>query len=408
MAALLSVEDAIRRIVEGVTPVAAENVPVGAADGRVLAEPIAALRTQPPFDASAMDGFAVRAADVSAAGSRLTLIGTSAAGHGFAGEITIGKAVRISTGAPVPRGADAILIQENAIIDGAGVTATAPVTAGRHIRRAGYDFRKGDPGLPAGRLIGMREVALAAAMGHGELAVRRRPRVAVLATGDELVPPGTLPGPDQIIATNAVAVAAHVRACCGEPVDLGIARDDLAATEAAIGAALAQSPDVIVTIGGASVGERDLVRPALAARGLALDFWRVAMRPGKPLMFGRLAAERRGQPVRVLGFPGNPASSIVCAVVFLTPLLRALLGQDQTDASQAALLGTDLGANDERQDYVRATLSSREAGLPVATPLPVQDSGMLSTLAAADGLLIRPPHAPAAKAGDACRIIRLR
>jgi molybdopterin molybdotransferase len=408
MPGLLPVDEAVARVIQGVAPLPAEQVAVEMAQGRVLAEPLVARRTQPPFDASAMDGYAVRAADAGSAGARLALVGTASAGRGYGRRLEPGQAVRIATGAPVPAGADAILIQENATVAEATVTVVEPVTPGRHIRRAGYDFREGSVALSAGTALGMRELALAAAVGYGDLAVRRQPRVAVIATGDELVPPGTRPGPDQIVATNALAVAAHARASGAEATDLGIARDELAAIEAIIDRALGLDPDVIVTIGGASVGDRDLVQPALAARGLALDFWRIAMRPGKPLMFGRMDGRASGRQVRVLGLPGNPASSIVCALVFLTPLLDALLGRPLRDLSEAAVTGADLPANDQRQDYVRARLARPPDSLPVATPLPVQDSGMLSALAAADCLLIRPANAPAARAGAPCRVIRLR
>jgi molybdopterin molybdotransferase len=407
MPALLPVTEAIARILAGVVPLPAETVAVTDGAGRVLAEPLVARRTQPPFDASAMDGYALRAADAARIGASLTVVGTSAAGQRYGGALKPGQAVRIYTGAPVPAGADAILIQENATLAGPTLTVAEAVTAGRHIRRAGYDFRTGDVPLPAGHALGMREVALAAALGYGEIAVRRRPRVAILATGDELVAPGVIPGEDQIVASNALAIAAHARACGAEATDLGIVRDDLDLISRAIDRALELTPDVVVTIGGASVGDHDLVKPALAARGLALDFWKIAIRPGKPLMFGRLPARSDGPAVRVLGLPGNPASAIVCTLVFLTPLLDALLGRSPRDPTEPAVLGVDLPINDERQDYLRARLVPHPEGLPVATPLASQNSGMLSALTVADCLLLRAPNAPAARSGDLCRVIRL-
>jgi molybdopterin molybdotransferase len=398
---LLRVEEAIARILAGVTPLPAETVDIQEAYGRFLAEDLTAVRSQPPFPASAMDGYAVRAEDTHE-GACLKVIGIAAAGHGFAGRISAGETVRIFTGAPVPEGADSILIQENAeTIDPTTVTVLRPVEAGRHVRRAGLDFRAGQVLVKAGRRFGPRELSLAAAMGYGAVPVRRRPRVAIIATGDELVPPGTEPGPNQIVASNAVGIAGLARAAGGDPYDLGIVADHRNAITAAIGRAKDLPADILVTLGGASVGDHDLVREALGAGGMTLDFWRIAIRPGKPLMFGRLAGQR------VLGLPGNPVSAMVCGLLFLRPLVAAFVGQNVADSSEAAVLAADVPANDARQDYVRATLIEAEGGPPLVTPFPVQDSSMLSTLGAADCLLIRPPNAPAAKAGDRCRIVRL-
>lgn len=402
--ALTPVADALAGILAGASPIRErETVPLDRAEGRTLAADVAALRTQPPFPASAMDGFAVRAADVATVPARLALIGTSAAGHAFTGTVGPGQCVRIFTGAPVPAGADAILIQENARAEGNMVEALSPVTAGRFVRQAGLDFREGEVLLRAGRRLGPSAVALAAAMGHATLPVVRRPRVAILATGDELVRPGEPTGPDQIVASNTYAVAAIAERAGAEALDLGIARDDLPALTAAIDAARDAGADVLVTLGGASVGDHDLVQRALAARGWELGFWRIAMRPGKPLMHGRLGA------MTVLGLPGNPVSSIVCSLIFLVPLVRALSGDPDAGAvaTQPARLGVDLPANDERQDYLRARLSAGEDGTLVATPFPRQDSSMLRLMAEAEALVVRAPHAPAARAGDPCRIIRL-
>lgn len=398
---LLPVDEAAGRIVAGVAPLAAETVAIEDAFGRTLAEPLVAKRDQPPFPASAMDGYAVRAADAQV-GARLNVIGTSAAGHRFAGRVAPGEAVRIFTGAPVPEGADAVLIQEDAEAAGGIVVPRETPAPGQHIRPAGMDSRAGETLLAAGRVLGIRESALAAAMGHATVAVRCRPVVAFVATGDELVPPSAMPGPDQIVASNGLGLAAFVRVAGGMPADLGIVADDLAAIEAAIDRAAALPADVLVTLGGASVGDHDLVRAALGTKGMTLDFWRVAMRPGKPLMSGRVGA------MRVLGLPGNPVSSFVGALLFLRPLLSALLGRPPTDPSVPAVAGSNLPANDSvRQDYLRATLGLDASGRPVATPSGRQDSSALATLTAADCLLIRPPHAPAARAGDPCRIIRL-
>jgi len=396
---LLPVDEAIARIVAGVEPLESEMVRLDEAAGRTLAAPLAATRTQPPFPASAMDGFAVRAADT-ATPQNLRLIGMAAAGHGFNGIVGAGEAVAISTGAPLPEGADTILIKENTETGDGIVIAREPAIAGRHIRRAGFDFKQGDVLLEAGHLLNGRAIALAGAMNHAALPVRRRPRIAIIATGDELVAPGATPGPDQIVASSGVGLAAFARASGAEPHDFGIVRDDSGAIEAAIDRAVGLPADILITLGGASVGDHDLVQSALTARGMELGFWRIAMRPGKPLIFGAF------EKTRVLGLPGNPVSSMVCALLFLRPLISAMLGRAPSDPTEAAILGGDLGENDQRQDYLRASLVPDGDGLPRATAFARQDSSNLSILAAADCLIVRPPHAPAAKAGNSCRIIR--
>lgn len=401
MTDLLPVDEAIARIVAGVTPLAMEVIALDAAEGRTLAAPLSAKRTQPPFDASAMDGYAVRAVDLATPPARLRLIGTAAAGAGFAGTVGPNETVRILTGAPVPAGADSVLIQENAeATDATTLVAKTTVKRGQYVRPAGLDFRNGAVLLAAGVCLGMREIALAAAMGHASLPVRARPRIAIASTGDELVAPGIMPTGAQIVAASAPGLAAYVRTLGAEPHDLGLVTDDLVAIGRTADAALALGADVLVTLGGASVGDHDLVGAGLAAKGMALDFWKIAMRPGKPLMFGRIG------PMRVLGLPGNPVSSLVCAILFLRPLIDALLARPPADLSEPAVLATDAPANDARQDYVRSTMMVAD-GLPAVTPLPVQDSSMLSVLAVATCLLIRPPNAPAARTGEACRIIRL-
>jgi molybdopterin molybdotransferase len=399
---LLPVDEAVARIVASVTPLGDEAVPLDEALGRTLSTPLAANRTQPPFPASAMDGFAVRAADTENAPAELKIIGVAAAGHGFRGSVGPGQAVRLSTGAPMPSGSDAVLIKENAEIVGDDtVVAKEATIAGRHIRPPGMDFREGDVLLAAGQRLGVREIALAAAMNHPTVPVRRRPKVAIIATGDELVRPGKVPGPDQIVASNDLGLAAFVRLNGGEPHDLGIVIDDDEAIGETIAAALKIPADILVTLGGASVGDHDLVQAALLDKGMALDFWRIAMRPGKPLMFGRF------HQTSVLGLPGNPVSAIVCALLFLKPLMSSLLGAPTLDPFEPAFVGGDLKENDERQDYLRATLTPQDWGLPTATALSSQDSSGLSVLAKADCLIVRPPHAPPAKAGEPCRIIRL-
>jgi molybdopterin molybdotransferase len=405
---LLPVEEALSRVIASVRgPLAAEEVAIEAAFGRTLAGDLAALRTQPPFAASAMDGYAVRAADVAQTPVSLRVTGASIAGRGFPGAVGRGEAVRIFTGAPMPAGADAVVIQENTsshTTAGAGaVTVLEGAPTGRFVRPSGLDFTTGTPLLFAGQRLDARRLALAAAMGHAKLPVRRRPRVAILATGDELVRPGEPSGPDQIVASNPFALTALVTQAGGEAVDLGIARDTFEDLERSILAGRDSGADLLVTLGGASVGEHDLVQSALTRQGMELGFWRVALRPGKPLMHGRVG------PMLLLGLPGNPVSSIVCGILFVVPLIRALLGDPSAgaDPAEAGVLGAALAANDSRQDYLRATLAARGDGLPVATALPVQDSSMLAILAQADALIVRPPHAPPAAAGDLCRIIRL-
>jgi len=408
---LIPVEEALRRVLDSVPgPVATERRPVGACADRTLAEDLTALRDQPPFRASAMDGYAVRSADCPEAPVTLRVIGASAAGRRFSGILGPGEAVRIFTGAPLPEGADAIVLQEDTTADGDRVVIREAPRPQRHIRPAGLDFRAGDTLLSAGTRLDARHVALAAAMGHGVLAVRRRPRVAILATGDELVRAGEPVGPDQIVASSLPSTAAIVKKAGGEALDLGIARDTLESLDERIEAARAAEADILVTLGGASVGEHDLVQKALARQGMDLGFWRVALRPGKPLMHGRLGT------TLLLGLPGNPVSTLVCAILFLVPAIRALCGDPQAgaDPTESAILSSGLPPNGDRQDYMRASLESREvetaAGLlsiPVALPHERQDSSMLGILGRSDALLVRPPHAPAAPAGTPCRILRL-
>jgi len=400
--ALLSVEEALARVLEDVAPVAAEPVPIDQACGRVLASDVAALRTQPPADVSAMDGYAVRAVDLTVVPARLELVGEVAAGRPFAGVVGAGEAARIFTGGVLPAGADTVVIQERTERDGATVIVKAGAHPGANVRRAGLDFSAGDVLLAAGRRLTGRDIALAAAMNHPAVAVRRRPIVALLATGDELVPPGASPGPGQIVYSNGFAIAAMARHEGADVVDLGIVPDLVEATVAAVRRARAAGADILVTTGGASVGDYDLVQPALASEGMRLAFWKVAVRPGRPLMHGRLG------DMRVLGLPGNPVSAYVCAFLFLLPLIRRLTGSREIHAPiELAVLGRDLPANDERADYLRATLQRDAHGNLVATPVPIQDSSMLLSLARADCLVIRKPHAPAAPAGTTCPIVKL-
>jgi molybdopterin molybdotransferase len=402
MSPMITVEEALKRVLASAeAPLEEEKVALAEAYGRVLARDLKALRTQPPFSNSAMDGYALRSADTALAPATLTLIGESAAGRAFAGAVGPGEAVRIFTGAPAPEGADAIVIQEDVEREGERIRLSAAVPAGDNLRQAGMDFREGESLIPAGRRLTPRDVALAAAANHPALGVRRRARVAILATGDELVKPGGALGPAQIVASNNFAVAGVVEACGGVAIDLGIAVDDVSALQAAVAQARDARADVLVTLGGASVGDHDLVQQALVSAGMELGFWRIAMRPGKPLMHGRLGA------MRILGLPGNPTSSMVCAILFLRPLVRALHGEPDpgADLSQPARLAVDAPANGVRQDYLRASLDRGADGILVATPAASQDSSLVKTMARADGLIVRPPHAEPAKAGDACRVI---
>jgi molybdopterin molybdotransferase len=404
LSGLLSVADALARVLASAPqPLDSETLPLGAALGRTLARDLIALRTQPPFANSAMDGYALRAIDIANPPARLRVIGESAAGRAFAGAVGAGEAVRIFTGAPMPDGADCVLIQEDATREGDFVIAHVKDKPIPNIRAAGLDFREGERVLARGRRLGPRDLALAAACDHASVELVRRPYVAILATGDELVAPGETAGPSQIVASNNFAVAGIVEAAGGVALDLGIARDSMEALAAAFERARDARVDVLVTLGGASVGDHDLVQRALLAAGMDLSFWRIAMRPGKPLMHGVLGG------MRVLGLPGNPVSSVVCAILYLRPLLRALLGQPDpgADLSEPAVLGRDLAANDLRQDYLRASLEATSDGPLVATPFAAQDSSLVKILAQAECLVVRAPFAPAARAGDPCRVIRL-
>ena len=396
---MISVEEARARILAGLSATPVETVGLATAWNRVSAAPVVARLTQPPADVSAMDGYALRAAD-GGLGARLEVIGAAPAGHPFAGTVGPGQAVRLFTGSVVPAGADGILIQEDATREGDHITVGEAVTAGRHIRRAGQDFAAGDVVIPAGRRLTSRDIGLAAAANHPWITVHRRPRVAILATGDEIAMPGEPIPSGGIVSSNSHALAALVRASGGEPVVLPVAVDDRDAIAAM--ADQINGLDMLVTTGGASVGDHDLVIESLSRRGLVVDFWKIAMRPGKPLVFGRMGA------VPMIGLPGNPVSAIVCSILFLVPALARLSGlPGDPPATVAAHLGAPLAANDQRADHLRATLGRNAAGQMVVTPFPVQDSSMLRRLALADALILRAPHAPALPEGAEVAIIRL-
>jgi molybdopterin molybdotransferase len=399
--ALISVAEALDHVLAHAAPLNAEEVPLAEADGRVLAYDLESRRTQPPADVSAMDGYAVRTNDVAQAPARLKVIGEVPAGKPFSAKVGPGEAARIFTGGFVPDGADVVVVQELTKRDGDWVEVQKPTVKGRHVRRQGLDFKAGDKLFAKGHRLTARDLALVAGMNHPLVPAYRRPKLALFATGDELVPPGTEPGPGQIVYSNGFALAALARAEGADVTDLGVVGDTLNETVAAVRRARDLGADILLTTGGASVGDYDFVHKAFAAEGMDLSFWKVAMRPGRPLMHGRLGT------MQVLGVPGNPVSSYVCAFLFLVPLIRKLTGRDDLVApAETAVLGCDLAQNDERADYLRATLSNSANGL-VATPFAAQDSSMMAPLAKADCLIIREPHAPPAKAGSRCAIVRL-
>ncbi len=397
---MLSVRDAHARVIAAFEPLPSEIVSVAEAAGRVLAVSPQARLTQPPSDLSAMDGYAVRAEDVPAAPTTLTLVGQAPAGGSYDHALKPGEAVRIFTGGPLPMGADSVVIQEDTKADGTKITILEAPRLGRHVRKVGLDFSSGDTPLKVGRTLTTRDLALAAAMNHPWLSVYRKPRVAILSTGDELVMPGEPVGRNQIVSSSGIAVAALVRGWGGEPTLFDIAHDDAKLIESKIEAGAQH--DLLITLGGASVGDHDLVQAALQAQGFEMDFWKIAMRPGKPLMF---AARDRA---RVLGLPGNPVSTMVCSLLFMKPALQRMLGQaGDLVTTVPARLAVDVKQNDQREDYVRARLDRSPDGTLTAHPHPVQDSSMLSVLAACDGLMIRPPHDPARKAGDLVQVVDL-
>lgn len=401
---LLPVSEALSRLLDRAKPVTqTEMVSLDQATGRVLGADIEARLTQPPFNASAMDGYALAAADAPKIGSELVVIGTASAGHAFSGAVGEGEAVRIFTGAPVPAGADTILIQEDAEkLEGNRIRTQFEVMTGRHIRPQGQDFEEGETVLHTGTQLDYTHVTVAAAMNHPQLPVFCRPRVAVLATGDELVPPGSELKPSQIIASNTFGIASLIREAGAQVLDLGIIPDNQAQIEAAIGKAIEARVDVLVTLGGASVGDHDLVQASLKAKGMELDFWRIAMRPGKPLMVGSLGS------MQVLGLPGNPVASLVCGTLFLEPLLCKLSQCRAPKRTSQARTAKALAGNDQRQDYLRAKLYADSAGNLIAEPFEKQDSSMMKIFAHSDCLIVRPPHAPPLPEGAPCPIILLR
>lgn len=383
---MISVAEALAHLFALADPMGAETVPLRAASGRVLAQDVQASRTQPPFDASSMDGYALRRAEVEP-DAMFKLVGEAAAGHAFDGQVGPGQCVRIFTGAPVPEETDFVVIQEDVTRRGDLITLNRDMDGKDNIRPAGVDFKAGDR-MTAPRRLGPSDVALLAAMNIAEVPVIRRPTVAIMATGDELVMPGEAPGPDQIIASNTFGLAAQLDAEGADARLMPIARDNASSLKTAF--RLASSADLIVTIGGASVGDHDLVAPVAEELGMRQSFYKVAMRPGKPLMAGRL----NGTPM--IGLPGNPVSALVCGTVFVTPVIRAMLGLGAQPATQMlTTLAAALPANGPREHYMRATVEAD--GLRAFDQ---QDSSLLSILARANALLVRPPHDPARTQGE--------
>lgn len=389
---MISVAEATNRLLSLVAPVPTEMVSLRGAAGRVLALDLAARVSQPPFAASAMDGYAVTAADA-APGDRFHVVGEAAAGHPFAGDVGSGDAVRIFTGAPLPEGCMRVVIQEDVAREGDRITLGARLDPGPYVRGAGGDFAVGWV-FPAPRRLGSRDIALLAAMGHSEVPVARRPEIAILMTGDELRPPGSRLAPGQVTASNGYGLAAMVEAEGARARLLPIAADRDASLRHAF--ALAAGADLLVTIGGASVGDHDLIAPVAAEAGLDLAFHKVAMRPGKPLLAGRMTG------LALVGVPGNPVSSMVCGVIFILPMIRRMLGLDPAVASRTMPLAVAVAANGDRRHYMRATLEGdavRVCGR--------QDSSLLGVLARADALVIRPPRDVARAAGDPVEVMDL-
>ena len=382
---MITVNEALDAIFDLVTPCGTEEVPLAEAAGRALAVPVTATRLQPPFAASAMDGYALNGVEADPE-AMFRLIGESAAGHGFDGRVGPGECVRIFTGAPLPEGTNRVIIQEDVTRKGNLITLARKLDKGPHVRPAGADFKPGDT-IPAPRVLTPADLALAAAMNVPTLTVARKPVVALLATGDELVMPGETPGPDQIIASNSFGLKALIEANGGHARMLPIARDNADSLRAALD--LAADADLIVTIGGASVGDHDIVGDVAADMGMDQSFYKVLMRPGKPLMAGRM-----GDAV-MIGLPGNPVSSMVCGHVFLVPALRAMLGLGEAAAPRhSAMLTADVASNGPREHYMRARVENGEL-----TVFDSQDSALLSVLAQANALLVRPVTAPALAAG---------
>ena len=399
---MITVHEARLRITNNLHTMPSEQVNINDALGRVLGEDLSARRTQPPLSVSAMDGYAVKSSDITKIPINLKVIGSVPAGTRFSGAVTKGNTVRIFTGAPIPEGADAIVIQENTERLDDSVIVKETVKSGRYIRKAGLDFKYGDVLLKKGTILNARHIGLAAAMNISWLKVKIQPRIAILATGNEIALPGDILDETTIVSSNNYALEGLVKACGGSPLTLGIAEDNIDSISMMVDSAIRAGSDIIVTTGGASVGDHDLVQKALGQNGLKVDFWQIAMRPGKPLIFGYINS------TPMLGFPGNPVSSMVCGELFLKSAIFKLLGIPNIEpAIETAILGRDLNKNDNREDYLRATLDITNDGTLVANPFLIQDSSMFSRLAQADCLIVRAPGAPQAFSGEKVNYISL-
>jgi len=401
---LIPADKALEIVLKDVVPIGVEKLSLKQAANRTLASDLTSLRTQPPFDASAMDGYAVLQSDVTSLPATLTIIGESKAGTPFDMPVQKGEAVRIFTGAVIPEGADTIIIQENTNAGHGTVEVITGTPQGKFVRKAGLDFNEGETLLNAGDRLTPYRLSLAASMNHAELPVFKQAKVAMISTGDELVMPGEATAPGQIIASNTFGIAASIENSGADVIDLGIAGDTRDALRAKIIEAITNNADIIVTTGGASVGDHDLVLPVAQEIGFEFEIAKIAMRPGKPFLFGRF--EHKGKTVYLTGLAGNPVSSLVAFNVFVKPLIQILSGQDAESLQRVpAVLGCDLPENDERAEYMRATLSISADGKRIASPFTKQDSSMLANLVRADCLVYRVVKASAAKAGDACEVV---
>jgi molybdopterin molybdotransferase len=404
---LVPADEARAIVLNNVQPAGQEHVDLASAGNRILSENVSSLRTQPPFDASAMDGYAVQQADIQdLPAHHLQMVGTSRAGEPFDGSLKPGQVVRIFTGAVVPEGADSIVIQENTQRNDTSITILQGVTEGRFIRKAGLDFKTGETLLRRQDILTPNRIALAASMNHDQLPVFNKPRVALIATGDELVMPGGELSHGQIIASNTLGLKVGIENCGGDVLDMGIVADKSRALETAFKTAIDNKCDLIITTGGASVGDHDLVMPSAKACGFDFEIAKIAMRPGKPFLFAK--KHTNDHVTYLTGLAGNPVSSLIAFNVFVKPLIQLLSGRNADDIGiQNATLGCNLPENDNRAEFMRATLERDNTGNWLASPFELQDSSMLANLVRANCLVWRPVNAPAASKGDPCEIVLL-